>query len=369
MKYNIPFIRPVFPDSKLITEDIEKIIASNWYTNFGPFEQQLCKDTSNYLGENTTVCTVANATLALDVSIKALFKKDKVRKNVIIPSFTFAAGGNVLLSNGLTPVFIDINKDWQPNINQAREYIKENKESTAGILLCNTFGVGNPNILEWEELAQEHNIPLIIDSAAGFGSYYTQNEKVGNRGDCEIFSLHATKPFSVGEGGLITSRNSKLINLCKQLTNFGFDDNRKITHLGINAKLSEINAAIGVRQLVGLDERLENRREALGLYKKYLNPDEYTFQTNSNASTVPFVTVLAPTIKKAQDNLKILINEGVECKQYYDPLTRQPFYKDKGIIPDTLHVTDDIADRIMCLPLHDSMDKALITKITNIITR
>jgi len=137
------------------------------------------------------------------------------RKKVLLPSFTFAAGAEAILRSGFEPLFIDVDrKSWQPNIEQAEQILTES-DDIAGILLCNVFGVGNTNITEWEKLASKFAKPLIIDSAAGFGSKYFDEEKVGTRGDCEIFSMHATKPFAIGEGGLVVSKNEKLLG-CKQ---------------------------------------------------------------------------------------------------------------------------------------------------------
>ena len=177
-----------------------------------------------------------------------------------MPSFTFIAVAQAALWTGYRPWFIDIDPDtWQPSAPSARAVLERSRDRVAGILLTNTFGVGNPQIGTWEDLAAELELPIVLDSAAGFGSMYADGERVGGRGACEIFSFHATKPFAVGEGGALVSRDPRLVEQANHFQNFGFAASRasrESTQLGMNGKLQEINAAIGLRQLVGLDRRL-----------------------------------------------------------------------------------------------------------------
>ncbi len=367
MKYKIPFIRPSFPPSSAIAADYEKIIENNWFTNFGPFEQKFRRESAKFIGENISACTVANATLGLDIAIRSLFKNQD-KPNVLVPSFTFAAGPEVILSNGLTPVLIDLNDDIQPDINQAQKYIAENRSTTAGILLCNTFGVGNAEIESWEILAKEYGLPLIIDSAAGFGSEYLNGERVGGRGDCEVFSFHATKPFAIGEGGLITSKNETFIQKCREMQNFGFNTNREIEHIGTNAKMQEINGAIGLRQLGGFVARVVNRRESLGYLKEEMIDTGYTFQDNDDFSTVAFATVVAPTSETADKSFARLHEGGVEVRRYYNPVHLQPKLARLSIAATGgLEVTENIASKVLSLPIHDSMDSEDIGYISRVI--
>lgn len=368
MKFKVPFIRPSFPGSELVSADYEKILESNWFTNFGPFEKEFRLRASEFIGDDVDACTVANATLGLDIAIRALLKKTDVKNQVLVPSFTFAAGPEMLIANGFKPVFIDIDKDnMQPDLAQAKKYIDINKEKVAGILLCNIFGVGNPEISKWGELASRQELPLIIDSAAGFGSRYDASEMVGVRGDCEIFSLHATKPFAVGEGGLIVSKNKSLVEHCRHIENFGFDETRKIGFIGTNAKLPELSCAIGLRQLDGFDERLNNRRSSLKKYKELLKPQGFDFQANDELSTVPFVTVLAKSPEDAQNITQALLDESIEVRNYYRPLHDEKVLMGFCKIAESLDVTDDVASRVISLPLHDNMDEAIIGRISDII--
>jgi len=355
VQYKIPFIRPIFPSIDEISKDYQKIVSSNWYSNFGQYEKELSLKAAQFVGSTVYATTVANCTLGIDIAVLALF--DTSKRKVVTQSFTFAAGAEVLIRNGFEPLFIDINKQtWQMDLRQAEEVIVEDAEDIAGILLCNTFGVGNPDIEQWERLAKKHDIPLIIDTAAGFGSRYGSDEIVGGRGDCEVFSLHATKPFAVGEGGLITSRNEELIQKLRSLQNFGFEGDRMVHMIGMNAKMQEFTCAIGVRQLEKLSERVITRQDKLRTYKKHLESQGFIFQPGDEASTVPFVSVLVPNgvdVSEAQERLQ---EAGVEARRYYTPAVHlHPVIMAHASISRQLTATEDISDSIISLPLLNDM--------------
>lgn len=352
----IPFIKPHFPDPKLIANDYAKIVESNWFTNFGPYENELCRQIENFIDKAVHVTTVANATLGIELAIKTLFKKNNQKKQIIVPSFTFIAGPASIVSAGFVPVFIDINASLQPDLQQAKRYIVQNKDKVAGIFLCNIFGVGNKEIGKWESFAKKHNFPLIIDSAAGFGSMYDNREYIGSRGDCEIFSMHATKPFSVGEGGLVVSKNADVIKEIRHLQNFGFDQHKIVTRIGTNAKLQELNCAIGIRQLEDFTSRLDGRRQSLLYYKSLLTKKGFTFQENDEFSTVAFVSALAPNSATSRGVYEYLLEKKIEIKKYYAPIHFMEAMSGKFLVADTLKYTEDVARRIVSLPLHDYMD-------------
>jgi dTDP-4-amino-4,6-dideoxygalactose transaminase len=371
VKYKIPFIKPDFPESKEILEDYELILKNNWFTNFGPFENRLCSLVTNYIGQDVYATTVANATLGLFIATKELFAKDPKKNKVLMPSFTFAAGAEALIWSNLEPVFIDINQeDLQPDIVQASGYIQKNKKNIAGILLCNIFGVGNTEIDRWENLSSEYNIPLIIDSAAGFGSEYFIGEKIGARGDCEIFSLHATKPFSVGEGGIITSKNKKLIENFRSLENFGFGSDRNVHYIGMNAKLEEMNAAIGIRQIKKLDERIHKRRQLMMVYIDGLKDYDFGFQANCEISTIPFATITAKDNMQANKLYETLHENGVEARRYYNPpLHTQKIIMNYASLSGTIKVTEDISGRVLSLPVHDTMEQKDINFVIELVIK
>lgn len=370
MKYKIPFIKPHFPNADDLVNDFREIRENNWFTNFGPFEKKLCSKISDIYQSKSYVTTIANATLGIQAAVDILLDNNNDKKEIIIPSFTFAAGPEVLIKSGFKPVFIDIEKDsWQPSFEQAAEYLRLNSQRVGGLLLCNIFGVGNKQIDKWESLAVEYAIPLIIDSAAGFGSLYSESEKIGLRGDCEIFSMHATKPFSVGEGGLVISKNPDFIKQVRSYQNFGFDETRNIGKIGTNAKLQELNCAIGVRQLDNFESRLKSRRNTLSQYKEFLEPLGFEFMQNDDLSTVCFASVLAPTSETATDVYNALNEGSVEVRRYYTPLHMQKMIMDYSTIADNVSITENVFSRILSLPVHDGMLTEEIMYIKDIVNK
>ena len=169
MSQAVPFIKPEFPSVKDISQDYAAIVRNNYYTNGGPFEQELTAKIGEYVGRDVNTALVASATLGLLLAVKAAFID--TRKKALVASFTFAAGPEALLWCGFQPVFMDIDDaSWQPSLREATEYIGLHHSELAGVLLTNTFGVGNPEIAQWEALCERFELPLVIDSAAGFGS-------------------------------------------------------------------------------------------------------------------------------------------------------------------------------------------------------
>lgn len=369
MKSDIPFIVPEFPTATEVARDYEAILQNSWFTNFGPFEHELCQKVSQFIDQGVFVATVANATLGLLLAAKELLGSPTATKTeVLMPAFTFPAGAEALIWCGFRPVFIDIEPgSLQPDIHKAQRYLDQNPANVAGILLCNVLGVGAGNLDEWEQLSHQAKLPLIIDSAAGFGSTYPDGTKLGYRGDCEIFSLHATKPFSVGEGGLVVSRSQPFINKLRQLENFGFDNTRTVRGLGINAKLAELNCAIAIRQLAKLESMIAGRQRRLSQYKQELTNKGFQFQANDQHATNPFITALAPTKEAASYYLNALNTNGVEVRNYYNP----PLHQQSGLTQftktsDELPITQDVCQRVISLPAHGKLDTEAIKFICSL---
>jgi len=360
----IPFIKPSFPDPELIKNDISEIYKSNWYSNSGPYEQRLTRGVEEYIGNGVRAAIVCNATIALMMAIKHMFLEN--RKKVLIQSFTFAAGPHAIRWCGFEPVFFDVVLDtMQPDITQVDEYLRGNSEDVAGILLCNTFGVPNNNIEDWENLAQEYKLPLLIDSAAGFGATYLNGDRMGSRGDCEIFSFHATKPFGIGEGGAIVSKNVKLIEEFNKMKNFSFGHEKTAEFLGLNAKVDEITSAFGVRALEVFDARLVKRRNVLAEYRKKLDGKSVKFLPNEELSAVSYMTIM---VDGNRDEImsRFAENNIVVNKYYNPPIHLHPFFSDCEKISE-LKNTDYIYSNVISLPVHDDLDSASIDRITSLV--
>lgn len=365
MPSEIPFIRPSFPGPADLADDFGEIVGANWYTNFGPKERQFARALGEYLGPDLHVATVANGTMALFAALNATVGPGTRDRYLLMPSFTFIAVPQAAVWLGYRPWFIDIDPDtWQPSESSARAVLEQSRDRIAGILSANALGVGNPRIGAWEELAAEWDLPLILDSAAGFGSAYPDGARIGGRGACEIFSFHATKPFSIGEGGALVSRDRRLIEQTYKFQNFGFGGSwgsagaRECTELGINAKLQEINAAIGLRQLNGLDDRLDSRRDVLKQYRSTLTPLGLRFHPNAEASSVWCGSVCCESAEQQGAVVASLREHAIQPRDYYNPpLHLHPYFvaNSDWVATADLTVTEDICSRIVSLPVHDYM--------------
>lgn len=368
MKSSIPFIYPDFPDPYLLADDLKAIVKSNHYTNFGPQEKKLSTEIVKYIDPATEgYCSlVSSATSGLFLAVNSL--ADKSKKYVIMPSFTFVAGAMAVIWNGFEPLFIDIYEDdLQPNIEQCEEVLKSN-DKVAAILLCNTFGVGNTKINKWEKLAKKYNKPLIVDSAAGFGSLYEVDTKLGFRGDCEVFSFHATKPMGIGEGGAVTTRNREIFEQIEKTKNFGFDNNREASLVGLNAKLNEFSSAVGLRQLKNLPSQLKNRQEVYKIYKEHFKALKIKFQKNAEASTVAFMTCILPINLNPLQIIRRLESAGIQARNYYNPpVHKHPIMQKYKKNCQDLTVTDRVSKQILSLPSHKMIDESIVGKIKDII--
>jgi dTDP-4-amino-4,6-dideoxygalactose transaminase len=359
MPAEIPFIRPSFPSPAELAEDFAEIVDTNWYTNFGPKERQFAHALGEYLGPHLQVATFANGTAALIAAIHVTIGPGTRDRYLLMPSFTFIAVAQAALWAGYRPWFIDIDPDtWQPSAPSARAVLECSRDRVAGILLTNAFGVGNPKVGAWEDLAAEWELPIVLDSAAGFGSMYAEGERVGGRGACEIFSFHATKTFAVGEGGALVSRDPQVVKQAYQFQNFGFAGARECTQLGINAKLQELNAAIGLRQLVGLDRRIAGRRSVFDCYRAELTCAGLRFQPNAEASSLQCGSALCSSAIHTAAVLASLGEHAIQARNYYNPpLHVHPYLVANRELVELadLPVTKHICSRIVSLPIHDNM--------------
>jgi dTDP-4-amino-4,6-dideoxygalactose transaminase len=366
MPAEVPFVRPSFPKPAELAADFEEIVGANWYTNFGPKERQFAAALGNYLGRNLHVATFASGTLALVAALCATVGPGTRERYLLMPSFTFVAVAQAALWAGYRPWFIDIDaQTWQPSVVSARAVVESDRERIAGILLANVFGVGNPHVGVWEELAAEWDLPIVVDSAAGFGSAYADGRRVGGRGECEIFSFHATKLLAIGEGGALVSGHRRLVERAQEFQNFGFAG-RQSTQLGINAKMPEISAAIGLRQLAGLNDRLASRRKVFDRYRAELSRVGLRFQPNADASSLCFASACCASADHKTAVLASLCQDAIRARDYYNPPLHLQHYfvaNPELVRSAELTVTRDICSRIVSLPVHDHMAQEDVARV------
>ncbi len=369
MPYKIPFIKPQFPIPEELVEDLKHIYTNNYYSNNGPIYFEFKKALEAYLGQNTKIVAVANATLGLMLAIKTSFEQpDSTKKYVAIPSFTFAAGPLAIKWCGFEPLFFDIDPNTtQPSIESFQTMLNNHSAKLAGIVLTNSFGIGNDEIEQWAQLLKSENLPFIVDSAPGFGATYPDGNFTGGKGECEIFSFHATKPFGIGEGGLITTKNTALIDTLESLKNFGFDSNKETIGLGMNAKITELDCAIGLRILSDYPERLKDRRNTYKQYESNLKSFDVAFIPRAETAAIQFASIMVAPERRPKI-LEDLKREGVEARTYYSPAVHTfPFFADSPRV-DLPH-TAEVSEKIISLPVHSQMESSIIDHICDIIIK
>ncbi len=361
-----PFLVPTFPSPEALAASFVEITASGIFSNNGPASREFRAGLAEWLDcPADQIALVSSGTTGLHLAIQALV--DPARTNVLVASFTFAAGPLVITAASLRPIFLDIEPStWQPDFDQAEAWCSSHGSSLAGILLTSTFGVAVPDIARWEALAAEHGVPLVVDSAAGFGSTHEDGEPVGLRGDAEVFSFHATKTLAIGEGGAVRCRNASVAATIERLANFGFDDQRRSIALGTNGKLDELSSKIGSLQLANLEARLAARQEILAHYREGLSSLGVTFQPGAERSALPFVSAALPDPDRRDAVMVALAAGAIESRSYYNPPVHlHPVFSEATSLP--MASTEDLSSRIISLPMNDALAPCEIARICAIV--
>lgn len=352
------FLEPIqvtkayIPPIEEYIKQLEVIWKSNWITNNGPLHNSLQEKLSQYLGvNNATLFT--NGHLALDIAIKSL----GLTGEVITTPFTFASTTHAIVMNNLTPVFCDINmSDFTIDTNKIEELITE---KTSAIIPVHVFGYPC-NIKEIERIAAKYNLKVIYDAAHVFG-VEVGGKGIGNFGDIAMFSLHATKVYNSIEGGLLTYNNEDFIRKLNMYKNFGITGPESIEAIGINAKMNEFQAAMGLVNLKYIDEQISNRRKIAELYRNELRHIEGIYfledkeGVRHNYSYFPIVI--------NEEITKITRNELHEKLKEYNIFTRKYFYPlitefdcYKGKYNDEgLHNAKYIAERVLTIPIYGEL--------------
>lgn len=367
----IRFQAPVLPSLREVEPFFADAVAARWYSNGGPCVTRLERECADYLGLEHPAVAVNNATSGLMVALRAcLGVPEGSRRLVAVPSFTFVASVNAVVWAGFEPVFVDIDPDdWQVS-ESSMARLETLRGSLAGVLQCSTFGVA-PTPARRRSLAaaaEALGVPVVVDSAAGFGAVDDAGRPLGDQGDAEVFSFHATKPFAIGEGGLVTSRSADVLRSVAQLTNFGFDRSREVRGpAGINAKLPELSAAVGLAVLQRFDDVLTRRRRAAAWLRDALRDSEVAFQVGASGSAYQFVPIALPAPEARERLLRAAADAQIEVRVYFDPPMHRlpPFAGCRAV--DDLHVTESLSERIVGLPMANDIGPASLERIRDLV--
>ncbi len=345
---------------------IDKIWDSNWLTNNGEFHNEFEKEIENYL--KVSYCTLfCNGHLALDIAIKAL----KLKGEVITTPFTFASTTHAITMNGLLPRFCDISMDdYNIDVSKIEKLINEN---TCAIIPVHVFG--SPcNVYEIERISKKYKIPVIYDAAHCFG-VEIGGEAIGIFGDISMISFHATKVFNSIEGGVLTYSDEKLKYKLNCLKNFGITGPETVEMIGMNAKMNEFQAAMGLLNLKYIEKEINERKRVTNRYKRGLKELEgiRVLKENNNVKyNYSYFPILVDEKKVSCDRDLIyerLKEFNVFTRKYFYPIvTEYECYRDKYSTADTPNAKY-VSDRILTLPIYGSLTDYEVDKICNLIKK
>jgi dTDP-4-amino-4,6-dideoxygalactose transaminase len=361
----LPIVDPEGVPGEEFLEEVRRIIASKQLTN-GAYVRKFEEAVAEYLGVAHCVA-VSSCTAGLLLVLKAL----DLRGEVILPSFTFHATAHALVWNGLTPVFADCDAKTfcvAPQAVRAQVSIR-----TAAILAVHLFG--NPAaVKELEDIAGELQIPLVFDAAHALGSSIG-GKRIGGFGTAEVFSFSPTKLVVAGEGGLIATCDAGLAERLRAARNYGDAGNYDPEILGVNARMSEINAAMALHGLNGLDARIERRNEIRLRYERKLGDVaglQFQEVSESGRSTFKDFSVIVDEKEFGHSRgwlVELLHVENIGARKYFSPpVHRQKLYKamwDGRALP----VTDMVSDGVVSLPIYSSLTDESVDKVCEVIRR
>jgi dTDP-4-amino-4,6-dideoxygalactose transaminase len=349
------FQRPSLPPTDEIDRYLDLSREESWFSNGGPCWRLLQERLGDRVG---AYCVpVASGTLGLMAALAAALEplgRPSAQASALMPSFTFLATAQAAIWAGLEPRLLDVAPDhWHLDPALLESALAENGGCAAAIAVS-AFGTPPPaeTRLRWERACREAEVPLIVDSAAGFGATAEDGLPIGCQGDVEVVSFHATKPFAIGEGGAVFTRDRALYERLELAVNFGLRPDRTLgLHHGLNAKMSELHAATALAVLDRLDAIVERRRAAAASIRRRAG-DGVAWQAEAERSTWQFVPV-ALAGPEQRERLIAACDGRVEVRVYYEPL--HALEPERWPALGDLATTDDLYGRLLCLPMANDL--------------
>ncbi|MCK0109016.1 DegT/DnrJ/EryC1/StrS family aminotransferase [Flavobacteriaceae bacterium S0825] len=335
---------------------LKKAWDSGWITNRGVLIKELEEKLKNYLQVPNIIATT-NGTLPLQIAIKALGLKGEI----ITTPFSYVATTSSIVWEGCSPVFVDIHPEYL-TIDETKIEAAITSKTTA-ILATHVFG--NPCDVETiQTIAKKHNLKVIYDAAHCFGVTY-KNQSIFKFGDISTCSFHATKLFHTGEGGAMFTNSEEIHDILFYQHNFGHQGPESIQGIGINAKMSELQAALGLSVLPYLDIIMNERRSVVNQYNETIDFSKITTfklrgNTNWNYSYYPILFKDETVLLKVQ--AKLIENNIIPRRYFYPSLNTLDYINSK-----TINISESIASRVLCLPLYVGLKKEETDKIVEII--
>ena len=345
-----------FPPIEDYQAQVQRIWENQWLTNNGELYKELSHKLQKYLGVNQII-PMTNGTLPFQIALNAYAKGGEV----ITTPFSYVATTASIVWEKCTPVFVDIHPEYL-TIDETKIQAAITPKTTA-ILATHVYG--NPCAVESiEAIAKKHNLKVIYDAAHGFGVTY-KGESIFNYGDVSTCSFHATKLFHSGEGGALLCQDKETRQEMWHRHNFGHDGPDKYHGLGINAKMSELQAAMGLSVLPYMEHILTERQRVCAYYDQHLEFSKVSKlkireHTQWNYSYYP---VFFKTEEELLEAMKRLSTQEIYPRRYFYPsLEALPY-----IVSNSCPIAEDIAKRVLCLPLYTTLEEKDLETIVNLI--
>lgn len=357
--------RPFLPPFEEFCKGLEEIWETRWLTNDGPILRRFTQELCNYF-ETDNVCLFNNGTLALQIGLQGM----GISGEVITTPFTFVATTHALFWNKISPVFVDIEPNYY-TLDPEKVEAAITSWTTA-ILAVHVYGYPC-KLNQLADIARRHNLKLIYDAAHAFG-VKVGTKPIGHFGDLSMFSFHATKSYHSMEGGLLIFKEAGLKGTFDYLKNFGFKNEEEVVMPGTNAKMNEMQALMGIQVLKYLDEVVQKRAKITELYRQILK----------DIPGIHLTPPLSPDIISTHAYMPIEINEqefGMSRDELYEELKKYNVFSRRYFYPlicdyacyrnvslkDPLTIARRVADRILTLPIYDSLELSDVEAICEII--
>lgn len=351
--------KPFLPPKEKYLAILDDIWERNWLTNNGPVLNQLEEELRNYLAHDN-LWVVGNGTIAIQLAIKAL----DLKGTILTTPFSYVATTSSIVWEGLSPIFVDISpEDFNVNPDLIEAAIQPD---TSAMLLTHVFG--NPCAIERiTDIADRNGLKIIYDAAHCFGTNYA-GKSVFTYGDVATTSFHATKLYSMVEGGAVFTRDDDVHGRVEFMRNFGHDGPETFAGVGINGKNSELHAAMGLANFHYLTDILKKRKEQWLQYRERLDEvDGLSFlKINEKAD---FNYAYFPLLFDSEEALLSMMNHlnghYIYPRRYFHPSLNTLEYAGQQSCP----VSEDVSRRILTLPLYHDLKASTIDMICRLITK
>ncbi|MEW7999564.1 MAG: aminotransferase class I/II-fold pyridoxal phosphate-dependent enzyme [Candidatus Thiodiazotropha endolucinida] len=357
--------RPSIGDRELFLRFTNEILDRQWLTNNGPVVQELERRIADHHDVSNCVA-MCSGTVALEIAIRAL----QLKGEVIIPSYTFIATAHALHWQAITPIFADIDPHTH-NLDPAavRRMITPRTTGIIGVHLWGRVAA----VEALQSIADEYELRLMFDAAHAFGCTHA-GIKVGNFGNCEVLSFHATKFFHTFEGGAVLTNDDELAETMRLMRNFGFSGVDNVIHPGTNGKMTEIAAGMGLANFQSIDRVIDHNRQIYQAYSKALadvSSVQLLVYDNQETSNYQYVVV------EVTENSPVTRDQIIDALQAENVLARRYFWPGCHRIKPYMELypnadrflvnSEYIADRVIVLPTGMEMDDEKVDMVTSII--